>query len=46
VLEAVVNGQAAAIVTFNNRRDFGDTPTAFGIEVLSPAEALSRTEAS
>ncbi len=39
VLEAAVNGQAAAIVTFN-RRDFGDTPAMFGIEVLSPAEML------
>ena len=41
VLEAAVNGQAAAIVTFN-RRDFGDTPATFGIEVLSPAEILRR----
>jgi putative PIN family toxin of toxin-antitoxin system len=43
VLEAAVNGQAAAIVTFN-QRDFGDTPAAFGIEVLSPGEALRRIE--
>jgi predicted nucleic acid-binding protein len=41
VLEAAVNGQAVAIVTFN-RRDFGDTPATFGIEVLSPAELLRR----
>jgi putative PIN family toxin of toxin-antitoxin system len=41
VLEAAVNGQAAAIVTFN-RRDFGTAPGAFGIEVLTPAEALGR----
>src|SRR5206468_11632403 len=41
VLEAAVNGQAAAIVTFN-RRDFGTAPGAFGIEVLTPAEALRR----
>jgi putative PIN family toxin of toxin-antitoxin system len=41
VLEAAVNGQAAAIVTFN-QRDFGDTPATFGIEVLSPAELLRR----
>lgn len=41
VLEAAVNGQAAAIVTFN-RRDFGDAPAMFGIEVLSPGEVLRR----
>ena len=41
VLEAAVNGQAAAIVTFN-QRDFGDTPATFGIEVLLPAEMLRR----
>ena len=41
VLEAAVNGQAAAIVTFN-RRDFGGTPAAFGIEILPPAEMLKR----
>jgi putative PIN family toxin of toxin-antitoxin system len=41
VLEAAVNGQAAAIVTFN-RRDFGNVPATFGIEVLSPAELLRR----
>jgi putative PIN family toxin of toxin-antitoxin system len=37
VLEAAVNGQAEAIVTFN-RRDFGDAPGLFGIKVMSPAE--------
>lgn len=41
VLEAAVNGQAAAIVTFN-RRDFGAAPATFGIELLSPAEMLMR----
>ena len=41
VLEAAVNGQAAAIVTFN-RRDFGVVPARFGIEVLTPAEAIRR----
>jgi len=41
VLEAAVNGQAAAIVTFN-RRDFGVVPARFGIDLLSPAEALKR----
>jgi predicted nucleic acid-binding protein len=41
VLEAAINGRAEAIVTFN-RRDFGAAPTRFGIEILSPAEALRR----
>ena len=41
VLEAAVNGQAVAIVTFN-RRDFGVVPNRFGIEVLTPAEAIRR----
>jgi putative PIN family toxin of toxin-antitoxin system len=43
VLEAAVNGQAAAIVTFNVR-DYGAAPSRFGIEILRPAEALRRTE--
>jgi len=41
VLEAAVNGQAAAIVTFN-RRDFGAAPAQVGIELLTPAEAIRR----
>ena len=41
VLEAAVNGRAAAIVTFN-QRDFGDIPLRFGIEVLTSAIALRR----
>jgi predicted nucleic acid-binding protein len=41
VLDAAVNGQAAAIVTFN-RRDFGVVPARFGIELLTPAEAIRR----
>jgi putative PIN family toxin of toxin-antitoxin system len=41
VLEAAVNGQAAAIVTFN-RRDFGDVPATFGIDVLAPGELLRK----
>ncbi len=41
VLEAAVNGQANAIVTFNHR-DYGSTPTDFGIEVLLPCDALKR----
>lgn len=39
VLEAAINGQADAIVTFN-RRHYGTAPTRFGIKVFSPAEAL------
>jgi putative PIN family toxin of toxin-antitoxin system len=41
VLEAAVNGQASALVTFN-RRDFGTAPSTFGIEVLNPGELLRR----
>lgn len=41
VLEAAVNGQAAAIVTFNGR-DFGAAPSRFGVEVLAPLAVLRR----
>jgi putative PIN family toxin of toxin-antitoxin system len=41
VLEAAVNGRAAAIVTFNEQ-DFGTVPMQFGVEVLSPADVLRR----
>lgn len=41
VLEAAVNGQADAIVTFNVR-DFGVAPARFGLEVWKPLEALRR----
>ena len=41
VLDAAVNGQADAIVTFN-RRDYGDVPEEFGIAVLAPRDALKR----
>jgi putative PIN family toxin of toxin-antitoxin system len=43
VLEAAVNGQAKAIVTFN-RRDFGDVPKGFGVDVWLPSEALKRMD--
>lgn len=43
VLEAAVNGGADAIVTFN-LRDFGKVAGRFGVEVLSPGEALRRLE--
>lgn len=41
ILEAAVNGQANAIVTFN-LRDYGTTPNEFGIDLLRPSEALWR----
>jgi putative PIN family toxin of toxin-antitoxin system len=41
ILEAAVNGGAAAIVTFN-LRDFGDAPSRFGIDAIKPQEALRR----
>lgn len=40
VLETAVNA-GAAIVT-HNVRDFGDVPARFGLNMLSPAEALRR----
>jgi putative PIN family toxin of toxin-antitoxin system len=43
VLEAAVNGQATAIVTFNVR-DYGAAAGRFGIEILRPADALRRIE--
>ena len=42
VLEAAINGNADALVTFN-QRDFGDAPKHFGIALLSPQQALWRT---
>ncbi len=41
VLEAAVNGQADAIVTFN-QRDFGVAPGRFGVMLLKPMEAVWR----
>jgi putative PIN family toxin of toxin-antitoxin system len=41
VLEAAVNGRVDALVTFNVR-DFGITPSAFGIEVLLPRDTIGR----
>ena len=43
VLEAAVNGQADAIVTFNVSH-LGDAHKSFGIEVIPPGEALRRVE--
>jgi hypothetical protein len=39
VREAAVNGEADAIVTFN-QRDFGQAPKTFGIDLLLPRDAL------
>ena len=41
VLEAAINGRAAAIVTFN-RRHFAGRIERFGLRVASPAEILRR----
>lgn len=41
VLEAAVNGRAAAIATFN-RRDFQAGAARFGVDVLLPGDALRR----
>ena len=37
MLEAAINGEADALVTFN-RHDFGQAPARFGIALLSPQE--------
>jgi len=44
VLETAINGRAQAIVTFN-RADFAPVATRFGLDVLSPGEALKKLEA-
>jgi predicted nucleic acid-binding protein len=41
VLEAAVNGQADALITFN-LGDFGDAPSRFGVELLLPRAAIGR----
>lgn len=43
VLEAAVNGQAGAIVTFNGR-DFQPANEAFNIELLLPVQAVRRVK--
>jgi predicted nucleic acid-binding protein len=43
VLEAAVNGQAHAIVTFNESH-LREARSTFGIDVIRPAEALKRIE--
>jgi predicted nucleic acid-binding protein len=43
VLEAAVNGNADAIVSFN-QRDFRDAPAKFGIRQFLPREALRKVQ--
>ena len=43
VLETAVNGRGDVIVTFN-RRDFEPAAARFGVEILTPAEAVRRLE--
>jgi predicted nucleic acid-binding protein len=43
VLETAANGGADAIVTFN-KRDFVTVAEQFGVQVLSPGEALKLLE--
>lgn len=42
VLETAVNGRANAIVTFN-RKDFEPAVSKFGLEILTPNQALMRS---
>jgi predicted nucleic acid-binding protein len=41
VLEAAINGEADALVSFN-ARDFGAAPGRFGIDLLLPSEVMMR----
>ena len=41
VLEGAVNGRANLLITFNVR-DYGSAPARFGIEVMTPREAVER----
>jgi putative PIN family toxin of toxin-antitoxin system len=41
VLETAVNGRASLLITFNVR-DYGTAPARFGIEVMTPREAVER----
>ncbi|MGA2878602.1 MAG: putative toxin-antitoxin system toxin component, PIN family [Bryobacteraceae bacterium] len=41
VLEAAINGEADALVTFN-AKDFGNVPDHFGVELLLPREVIMR----
>jgi predicted nucleic acid-binding protein len=41
VLEAAINGEVDALVTFN-AKDFGDVPSHFGLELLLPCDVIVR----
>ena len=41
VLETAINGQADALVTFNSR-DFGAAPGRFGVDMITPQDAIRR----
>ena len=41
VLEAAINGEADALVTFN-ARDFGNAPGHFGVNLILPRDAIAR----
>lgn len=41
VLEAAINGEVDALVTFN-AKDFGDVPGHFGLELLLPRDVIMR----
>jgi putative PIN family toxin of toxin-antitoxin system len=41
VLEAAINGELDALVTFNSK-DFGDVPGHFGLELSLPREVIMR----
>jgi predicted nucleic acid-binding protein len=41
VLETAVNGRPNLLITFNVR-DYGNVPARFGIEVMTPREAVER----
>jgi putative PIN family toxin of toxin-antitoxin system len=41
VLEVAINGEADALVTFNTR-DFGNVPGHFGVDLMSPRDAIVR----
>lgn len=43
ILEAAVNGRADVMVTFN-LRDFGRAPSLFGVDGVTPADAIGRIE--
>jgi predicted nucleic acid-binding protein len=43
VLEVAVNDRADVLVTFN-QKDYGDAPGHFGVELLTPRNAIARID--